>query len=177
MTADGRYGPYGYGEDNQTTYKRARVDWDKVDWAALQNDCFDRNAGRFPTSARALTTEVRFRLRNDSTVPVLRSWEDFPQPTRRTAVVVRAYTGYRYTPEDMYNLRSLIVEAGLRTGGDYTVFLLLNVRGYESNMFASKDAYREAFESAGIPVEFQSITLLWDEAFLKSWYPDVNEYR
>ncbi len=54
---------------------------------------------------------------------------------------MRAWAGYRYTPEDMYNLRSLIVEAGLRTGGEYAVVLLVNVRGEESNIFASEQAF------------------------------------
>ncbi|KAB5585053.1 hypothetical protein GE09DRAFT_13060 [Coniochaeta sp. 2T2.1] len=176
MTADGRYGPYGYGDEDATVHNRTRVDWDMVDWANIQNECFDRNANRFPQSATRMTNEQRFRLRNQSTVPELRSWEDFT-PTRRTAVVVRSYDGYRYTPEDMYNLRSLVVEAGLRTGGEYTVMLLVDIRGADTNIFASKGAYREAFERAQIPPEFQSIALLWDEALLRSWYPDIGEYR
>lgn len=176
MTADGRYGPYGYGEENATTYNRTRVHWDRVNWASLQNQCFDRNADRFPRSASHIATEVRFRPRNQSLVPELRSWGEFTS-TRRTAIVVRAYEGYRYTPEDMYNLRSLVVEAGLRTGGEYAVVLLVNIRGEDSNIFASEEAYQEAFEKAGIPPEFQSISLLWDEALLKSWYPKVGEYR
>lgn len=176
MTADGRYGPYGYGEEDETTYNRSRVAWDKVNWARLQNDCFDRNADRFPRSARRIATEVRFRPRNESLVPQLRSWQDSTS-SRRTAIVVRAYDGYRYTPEDMYNLRSLVVEAGLRTGGEYAVILLVNIRGADTNIFASEEAYQAAFEKAGIPPEFQSIALLWDEALLKSWYPEVGEYR
>jgi hypothetical protein len=176
MTADGRYGPYGYGQEDETTYNRTRVDWDKLDWASLQNECFDRNADRFPRSAGRIATEVRFRPRNQSLVPELRSWEDF-SPSRRTAIVVRAYDGYDYTPENLYNLRSLVVEAGLRTGGEYAVVLLVNIRGADSNIFASEEAYRAAFEKAGIPPEFQSIALLWDENLLKSWYPKVGEHR
>jgi hypothetical protein len=176
MTADGRYGPYGYGEEDESTYNRTRVDWNKVDWADLQNECFDQNVRRFPVSAKPITSEYRFRLRNQSLVPELRSWDDFT-PTRRTAIVVRAFDGYKYTPEDLYNLRSLVVEAGLRTGGEYAVVLLVNIRGADSNIFASNEAYQAAFEKAGIPPEFQSIALLWDEALLKTWYPEVGEYR
>lgn len=176
MTADGRYGPYGYGEEDEKTYNRTRVDWDKVDWARLQNDCFDRNAHRFPSTASRITNEQRFRLMNDSAVKRLRSWEEFT-PTRRTAIVVRAYDGYKYTPEDMYNLRSLVVETGLRTAGEYAVVLLVNIRDVDANIFASKENYRAAFEKARIPPEFQSIALLWDEHLLKSWYTEVGEHR
>lgn len=176
MTADGRYGPYGYGEEDEASYNRTRVDWDKVDWADLQNECFDQNARRFPVSAKRITNEYRFRLRNESLVPELRSWDDFA-PTRRTAIVVRAFDGYKYTPEDLYNLRSLVVEAALRTGGEYAVVLLVNIRGADSNIFASREAYRAAFAQAGIPPEFQSLAVLWDENLLRSWYPKVGEYR
>jgi hypothetical protein len=176
MTADGRYGPYGYGEDNTTTYNRTKVEWEDVDWARLQNECLDRNAHRFPAAPSRLTNEQRFRLFNDSTVPALRTWDEF-NTTRRTAIVVRAYDGYTYTPEDLYNLRSLIVEAGLRTGGEYTVVMLVNIRDQDSNIFASETNYREALEKAKIPREFHSIVLLWDEQLLRSWYPKVEEYR
>jgi len=176
MTVDGRYGPYGYGEEDEETYNRTRVDWDNVSWGDLQSDCFDRNTRRFPSTASRITNEPRFRLRNDSIVGELRSWEEFT-PTRRTAIVVRTYDGYRYMPEDLYNLRSLVVEAGLRTGGEYVVVLLVNIKGAESNIFASEETYKAALEKAQIPPEFRSITLLWDDKLLESWYSEVGEHR
>jgi hypothetical protein len=176
MTAEERYGPYGYGEEDEEMYNRTRVDWDTVDWAQLQNDCLYRNVHRFPGTGRGISDEKRFRLRNETVVPKVRSWDEF-NSTRRTAIVVRAYTGYRYTPEDMYNLRSLVVEAGLRTGGEYAVILLVDIKGDDSNIFASEKDYQVAVENAGIPPEFQSIAVLWDEGLVKSWYPEVGEYR
>lgn len=175
MTADGRYGPYGYGEDDEG-YNRSKVDWDNVDWKTLQNQCFGLNKQRFPEGAAEFANDKRFALRADSKLPKVRTWDEFSR-TRRTAIVVRAYTGYTYKPEDMFNLRSLIVETSLRTGGEYTVVLLVNIRGKESNIFESEESYAKAFEDANIPKEFQSIALLWDESFLRSWYPKILEYR
>lgn len=175
MTADGRYGPYGYGEEDQE-YGRSKVDWEKIDWGRLQNRCFERNQHRFPENAKGFTNERKFGLREESELPAVRTWDEFNN-TRRTAIVVRAYQGYRYKPEDMFNLRSLIVETSLRTGGEYAVVLLVNIKGKESNIFESKESYRKAFESAKIPKEFQSIAILWDEGLLKSWYPRIEEHR
>ncbi|KAL1845333.1 hypothetical protein VTK73DRAFT_658 [Phialemonium thermophilum] len=175
MTPEDRYGPYGYGEEDDD-YGRERVSWDAVNWARLQNSCFDRNEARFPAAARWFTNEPRFALRGDSRLPLVRTWDEF-NATRRTAIVVRTYNGYRYKPEDMHNLRALVTEASLRTGGEYAVVLLVNIRGPESNVTRSREAYDEAFRKADIPPEFRSIAILWDESLLRSWYPKVEEYR
>lgn len=155
---------------------RSKVDWDKVDWGRLQNQCFEQNQQRFPTSAAGFTNEMRFGLRENAKVPTVRKWDEFTN-SRRTAIVVRAYQGYRYKPEDMFSLRSLIAEASLRTGGEYTVVLLVDIKGKESNIFESKESYWKAFEDAKIPKEFQSIAILWDENLLRNWYPKVLEHR
>ncbi|KAK3346906.1 hypothetical protein B0T25DRAFT_592906 [Lasiosphaeria hispida] len=178
MTAEGRYGPYGYGE-NTTSYNRTKVDWNKMDWGKLQNDCFDRNAHRFPESAKkfdsALDT-VRFGFRNETHIPEVRQWHEF-NITRRTALVVRAWRTYEYMPEDMYYLRSLITETSLKSGGEYQVILLVDMQDYKGNIFSSKDAYAQGLNDTTVPPELRSIALLWDERFLQSWYPDVPEHR
>lgn len=158
------------------------MDWNKVNWAKLQNDCFERNRHRFPDSATPFDdtriTPPRFALRKASKIPPVRHWYEF-QPTRRTAVVVRAWRGYEYLPEDLHNLRSLIVETALRTGGEYQVILLVDMKdyeGYDNDIFASDEAYRNGMRDAGVPPEFQSMTLLWTNRLLDSWYPQVKEH-
>ena len=178
MTAEGRYAPYGYGEE-KATYNRSKVDWDQVDWGKLQNDCFARNERRFPPEAKKFDNPhetVRFAFRNDTHIPEVRQWHDFNQ-TRRTALVLRAWRGYKYGPEDMYYLRALITETALRSGGEYQVILLVDMRESEENIFASSERYKLGLKNAGIPPELQSIAVLWDEHLLKSWYPEVPEHR
>lgn len=181
MTAEQRYGPYGFGEERDD-YRRSRVKWDDVDWGQLQNDCFQTNRDRFPKYARALEDTrkaVRFGFRNVTKIPEVRHWHEF-EPTRRTALVVRTWRGYKYLPEDMHYLRSLVAETSLKTGGEYQVILLVDMKdydGYENNIFSSAEAYQRGLEDAGVPPEFQSMAILWDERLLKSWYPLIGEHR
>ncbi|KAK3317273.1 hypothetical protein B0T19DRAFT_288775 [Cercophora scortea] len=179
MTPDGRYGPYGYGEHNATTYNRSRVDWDRVDWGQLQNECFDRNAHRFPEAATRfddMTKQSRLTIRNDTRLPYVRHWHEF-KATRRTAIVVRAWHGYDYKAEDMHSLRSLIVETSLRTGGEYQVILLVDMKKHNQTIFRSAEGYEAALIDAGVPPELRSIAIMWDDSMLETWYPDIYEHR
>ncbi|PNY26324.1 Uncharacterized protein TCAP_03751 [Tolypocladium capitatum] len=177
MTADGRYGPYGFGEENDT-YNRSRVDWDEVDWGKLQDDCLSRNAERFPTRAPSMQVggQTRFSWLNQTTMRPTPTWDAF-NGTRRTAVVIRSYSKFPYKPEDMWHMRSLIAETALHSGGEYTVFLLVHVQDRESNIFESQANYDAAVKAANIPAELRSMAVLWDDHLLESWYAAVDEHR
>ncbi|CAH0019110.1 unnamed protein product [Clonostachys rhizophaga] len=179
MTADGRYGPYGYGQDSPT-YNRSVVDWNSVDWGNLQQKCLERNAHRFPNTTSIRTTslaqDVRFELFEQRKIPATPSWHKF-EPTRRTAIVLRAYQGFEYTEENMWNIRSIITEAALQSGGEYEVILLVNIFDRQLNITGSRENYEKALEGAGIPNELRSIALLWDDQLLESWYSAVDEHR
>lgn len=177
MTAAGRYGAYGYGED-KPGYNRSRVNWDKVDWGDLQNACLDRNKHRFSANipSVAVAHRPRFSWRNQTRLDPTPTWDAFPT-SRRTAIVLRSYEGFGYKPEDMWNIRSLIAETALRTGGEYAVILLVNIQDSGRNIFASQENYDRAFEAANIPPELQSIAVLWDDHLLQSWYPRIEEHR
>ena len=185
MTADARYGPYGFGEEKEE-YTRSKVDWDNVDWGKLQNECFERNRKRFPKAAETFNDtriEHRFSYKNESTIPEVRHWHEF-EASRRTAIVVRTWRGYDYLPEDMHHIRSLITETSLRGGGDYQVILLVDMKDwngeendYANQIFSSPEAYQQGIKDAGVPKEFESIAVLWDYNLLRDWYPLVEEHR
>ena len=179
MTIDGRYGPYGYGEKEET-YKRSRVDWNTIDWQQLQGQCFTRNTRRFPKAAKTMDSSMlrqpRFRYRNATTPNPTPQWHEF-KPARRTAIVVRTWRGYEYKDEDLHYIRSLIVETALKTGGEYQVILLVDMKDYKLDMFASEMNYRLALEDAAVPPEFEDMAVLWDDRLLESWYPLVEEHR
>ena len=196
MTINGRYGPYGYDEGSWFG-GRQTVDWANVDWGDLQMQCQAVNRRRFPPAGGSLfnASDVRFRLRGadgdedgaddeSDWFYRLRERLGFPRPseykqeeTGRTALVLRTYGKYRYTEEDLINVRSLVSEAALQSGGDYTVVLLVNVRDPDKKIWESPENYAKALDEAEIPNEFRHLVVLWDEVLLQSWYSRVGEHR
>jgi hypothetical protein len=167
MTAADRYGPYGWGGDKNP------VEWNSIDWAGLQNQCLERNAQRFkqPTP---IQPERRFRMREageEVKMPVVESPPNVP----RTAIVFRAWEGYNYTAEDLANLRATTAETALRFGGEYTVFLLVDVKDKDRNIFGSEQNYTRAVQEL-VPPEFQGMAVLFDETLLASWYPAIKTH-
>lgn len=166
MTFDQRYGRYGY--DNETLSDALR----KADWGRLQNECFERNRGRFPGQKAVSTLPPRFRLFNKQTT-------EHPPPvtkTNRQAIVIRTWSTYNYQDEDLWNLRSIITEASLATGAKYQVFLLVDVKEKESRIHEDDNEYERVLRES-VPEEFRSMTVLWHTTLLKSWYKKVLEHR
>lgn len=171
MTFDDRYGPYGYGEDSED-YEFGRVDWDEVNWGMLQYECLAANKARFG-DVGAFNTNPRFGYQKS--VDVARPPSS---KTGRQAVVLRSWSTYKYHEEDMWNIRSIIAEASLASGGEYDVILLVDVKDEEKGALIHQDdeVYREVLE-ASVPLEFRDIAVLFDYRLQENWYPKVNEYR
>ncbi|EGP84722.1 uncharacterized protein MYCGRDRAFT_75467 [Zymoseptoria tritici IPO323] len=166
-----RYGPYGYGEQ-ETSYDFPRVNWNKVDWGALQTECLQDNERMFGASNQSIG-ENRFRLRNETTAPIL-------PPTSRTgrhAIVMRTWSTYVYKDEDYWNLRSIINEASLATGGKYSVILLVDVKckGCET-IHSDPSKYQRVLEES-VPKEFRNIAVLFHPKLQESWYDKIGEYK
>jgi hypothetical protein len=183
LTAAERYGPYGLGEDKET-YTRSRVDWSTISWGDLQNSCSQSNHERLPNAYAFDNGHSRLTYRQRSWkekwVPSVFTTPDInpklaTQKYNRSAIVVRVWSTYKYTPEDMWNLRSLVAETSLATGGEYAVFLLVDVKDKEAGIHNDTEAYDRVLRKS-VPAEFQDIAVLFDDSLLESWYPDVAEH-
>lgn len=102
----------------------------------------------------------------------------FPRPkvtSGRTAILVRGWSTFEFKEEDYLNLRALITETSLRYRGQYTVILLVDVKG-DYDVIRTRRQYQEILNT--IPREFRAMTVLFDQHnFLRAWYPRVNEHR
>ncbi|KAH0346634.1 hypothetical protein KCU83_g7266, partial [Aureobasidium melanogenum] len=183
LTAAERYGPYGLGEE-EDGYNRTRVDWAAINWADLQNSCSQSNHQRLPNAYAFDRGRPRFAYRQTSWtekwLPSFLATPNInPRPAAKTfhrsAIVVRVWSTYQYTPEDMWNLRSLVAETALASGGEYAVFLLVDVKDREAGIHTNTEAYDRVLRES-VPPEFQDIAVLFDDSLLESWYPDVVEH-
>lgn len=195
----GRLGPYGYGysvaegglgeavndggddeRDIETGWgpgnmPLAKIDWRGVDWGQLQKRCLELNKNRFDVSAQP----------EDSLFPADESGDSKPAVRRRgmpggkyhvtkkthprTALLIRAWTGYKYTPPDIASLRSLISELAILSGGEYTVRLLVHVKDPKIAIWADKRVYQQTLRD-NVPQEFWGIAELWNEAMMRTAY-------
>ncbi|CAF3445864.1 unnamed protein product [Fusarium graminearum] len=92
----------------------------------------------------------------------------------RTAILLRSYTGKDYTENDKQTIRALVSELSLRTGGQYEVFLLVQVKDNNLRIFESEDVYQTVL-SQSVPPEFRSMTILWNDDIVWQLYPKLTD--
>ena len=88
----------------------------------------------------------------------------------RTAVVIRTWADYSYTPEDLIYLRSLISELNILSGGEYVIHFLIQVHNNDIPIFSDDDTYERVLRDA-LPEEFRGMGTLWNE---RQMHPDVR---
>ena len=185
----GRYGPYGLGytfeeggvevgldtegEGNEAVWsKSGKINYDGIDWGDAQTRCYESNKRRFAADSRKPTP----------TAPASRHGrafqEDHEQPPKkkltRTAVLVRAYTGFQWTHHAVLNFRAMISELSLRSGGEYTVHFLVHVRDDSEAIFADAITAQKILDD-NIPREFHGISTLWSEDQMRLIYPEYDQ--
>ena len=158
-----RYGAYGFAEDESGVdnwFKPEKVNWDLVDWGALQQSCLERNADRFPN----------LYIDMDPTTSGTKNAHLLPQS--RTAILIRSYTGKEYSENDKYVIRSMIAELALQSGGEYEIVLLVHVRD-DTIPIENPVVYQDVLKE-NVPQEFWGITTLWNVPTVSSRYPSID---
>lgn len=93
----------------------------------------------------------------------------------RTAVVVRCWDEYNWREDDIANMRSLITELAVTSGGRYDIHLLVQIKNEAAHpVWADEATYRERIEEA-IPEEFRGLVTLWSETQMLALYQGVHD--
>lgn len=156
--------------------------WASVRWGELQNECINRNQDRYASPARlnsSLTPNMTMPDRGDAMQDVdqrMRSstGEQWYKP--RTAILIRSWEGYQYRDNDIQSIRSLITETALISGGEYQVFLLVNIKQKDADIYDNETTYHTLLEET-VPMELRDIAILWTEKVLEDWYPKVGDWQ
>lgn len=93
----------------------------------------------------------------------------------RTAIVIRCWDEYFFREDDIANIRSMITELSLASGGRYDVHLLVQVKNDAAHaIWADKDVYERRINDV-IPEEFRGIVTLWTETQMLALYQGVHD--
>ncbi|KAJ5477610.1 Protein of unknown function DUF3405 [Penicillium desertorum] len=177
-----RYGAYGYLKGNETTLhnwngtfgsiEAAEIDWEQVDWDRLQYECLQRNSVRYRTPPsegkifalyKSLDSDVQSREPLNGT--------DKAQP--QTAVILRSWIGMKYTENDLYHIRSMLMELSLYSGAEYELILLIDSQGKKLPKRNDHAAWK-AFNAKHLPQELRSLAIWFNAEMLKDWYPGIE---
>lgn len=181
----GRLGPYGYSDitadhrDGDSEVKG--INWDVINWGEVQNACYERNKERFETHDHGWGE----RGRPQQALGWLSTWDKAhfyenaegkkdDAVAKRTAILVRARYDTKWHASDMQNMRALIKELTLHTGGEYQVFLLVEARedDVSRRTWLNEELYK-AVVAKSVPPEFAPITYIYTGSLLQTWYPAI----
>lgn len=150
-----RYGAYGFGEDEKNVenwIRPTKVDWNNVDWGKLQKQCAADNADRFDAQSQGPNTQIA--------------------PEARTAVLIRSYTGKEYSDNDIINIRAMVAELSLQSGGEYEVVLLTHVK--DDSIRLDDPLVWDRLLQEHIPREFWRMTQFWNMPQEVAHYPQLD---
>ncbi|KAK5663487.1 hypothetical protein OQA88_3917 [Cercophora sp. LCS_1] len=195
-------GEHGDTEGSDEMWKSSKkVEWLKVDWAKAQRQCYQSNAQRYKPLAVRESAPHGFYIGDNLTDSNVKRRDDAdaePQDVKdagshnaentttpvsekpkgdiaRTAVVVRCWDEFLWNEESVLNLRALIAELSLASGGRYDVHLLVQVRNDARHpVWADDDMYRAHIRES-IPAEFQGISTLWSETQMLAIYQGLHD--
>lgn len=194
----GRLGPYGLGygvkkggigagleghrEGAQRVWEDVPpVDYRRVDWGSAQERCVAANRHRFEELREP---RLNWFVSMPLGLPKLRlsQMEDKGRKAAkvgtdrlpRTAVIIRTWHDFRYSPEDVMYLRALISELALSSGGEYSVHFLIHVKDNNLQIWSDDDTYRRVLNEA-LPEEFRAMGTLWSEKQMELMYPGLEE--
>ncbi|KAF9889708.1 hypothetical protein FE257_007014 [Aspergillus nanangensis] len=196
----GRLGPYGLGytvrkggigaglEGHREGSERLwedypPVDFRKVDWGAAQNRCVALNSHRFqdlpePRLNRFLSQPVGVSRVDSTTSQKPQDRQERPKAGKehlpRTAVVIRTWHDFQYTPEDILYMRALISELSLHSGGEYIIHFLVHVKDDNLPIWSDDKTYERVLKNA-LPEEFHGMATLWTERQMSLMYTGLEE--
>ena len=90
---------------------------------------------------------------------------------KRQVVLIRAWQGFIWKKDDLLNLRALITELGLNTGGLFDIAILVEVK--DGSAYLVSESERAKILKT-IPREIRGLVHLWSEHEMHGLYPGLS---
>ncbi|OTA03650.1 hypothetical protein A9Z42_0041330 [Trichoderma parareesei] len=131
----------------------------------------DKESTAAPVSLDDKTTKIKIKGRSPAD-----SGAEEPKyvKEKRSAILLRSYTGKVYTKNDKETIRAMISELSLNSGGEMEVFLLVQVKDNKLNPFDDREVYQDILQKH-IPPEFHGITVLWNDQQVWDIYTELKD--
>ena len=168
------------------------IDFRGIQWADAQQRCVASNQHRFRAMPKPRIDKFRamqvgsIGRRQDepgdfvgippkqTPASVSASKKKGKERLSRTAVVIRTWADYSYTPEDLIYLRSLISELNILSGGEYVIHFLIQEHNNDLPIFSDDETYERVLRDA-LPEEFRGMGTLWNERQMHLMYGGLEE--
>ncbi|KAI9851508.1 MAG: hypothetical protein M1824_002618, partial [Vezdaea acicularis] len=164
------------------------VDFRGVNWKEVQDRCISSNSHRFREKPAPPRNSYQFMPMGTGPPLEEEQSQKAPEMERRatnqpskgsqhvprTAVIIRTWSDYHYTTEDIIYIRSLISELSLLTGGEYTIHFLIHVRDNNAPIWVNPAVYARTLENA-LPREFAGMGTLWTEKQMDLLYGGLED--
>ncbi|KAL7942177.1 hypothetical protein V8C42DRAFT_160077 [Trichoderma barbatum] len=95
---------------------------------------------------------------------------------KRSVILLRSYTGKVYSKNDKETMRAMISELSLKTGGEFEVVLLVQVKDKKLQIFDDPEVYQSVLQKH-IPPEFHDITVLWNDKQVWDIYTELKDEK
>ena len=193
FTSNTRYLPYGHTEETGDGIKQPadppEVAWEDVKWGDLQKECLLKNEERYENVTFSANQSTIFRYAEYSDVVDVDDTLYYGDEAQsegnkkgkkglkyrtRSAVVFQVQESQEWTLDATQYVRSVIMELSLHTGGEYEVFIFIEVSDDAQPIFNNQGVRHKIIERS-VPREFQGITHLFNRRLLKHWYPNVHD--
>ena len=194
-----RYDPYGYDEGDleangggRKAQRASKVQWDKIDWGYLQEECLMRNQYRYAPLAWTNRTTTLWMPRQEDIDHVentlilpedgsqestsYRLWRSGQNYKQRTAVVFRTRESSEWTVDMIEYIRSMIMELSLHSGAEYEVIIMVEIQDASARIFDDHASYQEMLKKA-VPGEFKNSTILFNRELLEKWYAKAGQHE
>ena len=144
-------------DENAWQGRGSHIEWSSVDWSQAQKACYDANQYRFES---VNTSKYQSRIEE----------VDAQTSIQRSAIVLRAWVGLDYTPDIIMNVRAMISELAISSGGEFDIHFLVQVKNDTLRFWEAEELY-ETIRRESVPKEFQGLVTLWSERQMSLIYP------